>query len=149
MARYPYGLYSRRKTRTRMWIYVISALVVIVVVIGLIYGFFGKSGDETGKVTTGEDISGEIKPPVVEQSPLPPEPNLPEITTEPVFEPNSRTAVLIDEAMTLINAKPAKIIEARYMLNDLLPMPMSPGQLAFVKKQLSELADEWLFGRKI
>jgi len=58
-------------------------------------------------------------------------------------------AELIAEAMALLDAKPAKIIDARNRLNETLPMPMSRQQQALVKKQLSELADKWLFSRTI
>jgi len=51
--------------------------------------------------------------------------------------------------MELINTKPSKIIEARGILNDTLLMAMSQQQRAFVKQRLSELANEWLFSRKI
>jgi LysM repeat protein len=51
--------------------------------------------------------------------------------------------------MTYIDAKPARIIDARERLNETLPMPMSERQRALVKKQLSELADKWLFSRTI
>jgi LysM repeat protein len=72
-----------------------------------------------------------------------------EIAPEATLEPNPETAKLIAEAMALLDAKPAKIIEARDRLNETLPMPMSQQQQAFVKKQLSDLADKWLFGRKV
>jgi LysM repeat protein len=60
-----------------------------------------------------------------------------------------QAAALIAEAVSYIEAKPARIIDARDKLNDVLPQPMSEQQRAFVKKQLSELADKWLFSRTI
>jgi hypothetical protein len=77
------------------------------------------------------------------------EPNLSEISPEPTLEPNPQASKLIAEAMALLNAKPAKIIDVRDRLNETLPMPMSRQQQAFVKKQLSDLANEWLFSRTI
>jgi LysM repeat protein len=77
------------------------------------------------------------------------EPNLSEIAPEPTSEPNPQAAKLITEAMALLDAKPARIIDARDRLNETLPMPMSRQQRNIVKKQLSELADKWLFSRVI
>ena len=78
-----------------------------------------------------------------------PESGLLEITLEPLAEPNPKVDDLIAEAMALINGKPARIIEARDRLNEALPTSMSRQQREVVKEQLSKLADELLFSRKI
>ncbi|HUW20492.1 MAG TPA: L,D-transpeptidase family protein [Sedimentisphaerales bacterium] len=62
---------------------------------------------------------------------------------------NAQAAKLIDEALALLNANPPGIIKSRNLLNDVLPMPMSGQQREFVKKQLSWLADKWLFSRSV
>jgi len=64
-------------------------------------------------------------------------------------EPNPKVTELINEAVALINAKPSRIIEARDRLNELLPIPQSRRQRAFVKERLSELSNKWLFSRTI
>jgi LysM repeat protein len=51
--------------------------------------------------------------------------------------------------MTYIEAKPARIIDARERLNETLSLPMSEQQRAFIKGQLSDLSDKWLFSRMI
>jgi LysM repeat protein len=51
--------------------------------------------------------------------------------------------------MADINSKPARIIDARDKLNEILPMAISGQQRVFVKEQLSQLAKEWLFSPKI
>jgi LysM repeat protein len=56
---------------------------------------------------------------------------------------------LIDEAMSLINATPSKVIEARDRLNEAFSMPMNNVQRAVIKRKLSELADKWLFSRTV
>jgi len=56
---------------------------------------------------------------------------------------------MISDAMELLAAKPSRIIEARDRLNKALLVPMSSQQRMFVKERLSEIADEWLFSRKI
>jgi hypothetical protein len=158
MARHPVG--SRGGQRS--WIYIISALLVIVVAVAIIYGLgpFSKNKKEPGPVQFGPELTAEGLPrvnvpeanqitaprprPVVET-----EPNLPAIPPGPIGEPNERVSELIIEATALINAKPSKIIEARDKLNDALIMPMSAQQRALVRERLSELADNWLFSRTV
>ena len=155
MARYPWRSYSRRRDRTRRWIYNISVLLVIAVVIAFIYirHPFGKDKGETVETLIDTDVENETLPPAF--VPLAPrlevesEPNLSEIALGPTAEPNPKVAELTAEAMAFINAKPARIIDARDRLNEALSMPMSEQQLESVKEQLSELADKWLFSRTI
>ncbi|MFA7486161.1 MAG: L,D-transpeptidase family protein, partial [Phycisphaerae bacterium] len=52
---------------------------------------------------------------------------------------------MINEALALLNERPARVIEARDRLNELLPLEMTPQQRMLVKQQLSALADVWLF----
>ncbi len=139
MARYP----SRRRNRIRRWIYSISALLIIAVVIAFIYSQypFGKEEAVATSTDTGVAAKSETILPA-------PEPKLSEAAPEPTAEPNPKVAELIAEAMACIDAKPARIIEARDRLNETLPMRQSRHQQAFVKEQLSELADMWLFSRK-
>ena len=56
---------------------------------------------------------------------------------------------LIAEATELISEKPSRIVKARDKLNEALRMPISNQQRKFVKAQLSELADKWLFNRTV
>ncbi len=133
-----------RRSRNQRRIYIISALLIIAVLIAFIYGL-GSSGEEEGEIVQPV-IESEAK----EEIQLPePEPVLLEVAPEPTSEPNSQVAKLIADAMALVNTKPPKIIEARDRLNEVLPMPMSSRQQAVVKKQLSELADKWLFSRVV
>ncbi len=144
MARYPSSLHGRRRGRPLRRTYIISALLIIAVVVAFIYRPSGKNKDETGP-------EEEPNSPVVFIPPSPPapEPNLSDITPEPTSDPNPEATALIAEAMALMNAKPAKIIEARGILNDILLMPMTDRQRAFVKSRLSELADKWLFSKTV
>ena len=155
MALYPSIRSSRRKGRIRRWIYVVSVVLVIAVVIAFIYGYhpFGKSKDETAATLIDTKVEKEIVPPEFVPSkpvsPAEPESSLLKIVPGPAIEPDPRAAELIAEAVAFIDAKPSRIIDARDRLNEALPIPMSRQQQAFVKKQLSELADKWLFGRTI
>ncbi len=143
MARYPSSHRGRR--RSRRWIYITSALVIVAVVI--ILGYRRNKGEAAAvPIDTAPENETKLSVLVV---PVEPEPALLEIALEPTAKPNPQAAELIAEAMALVNAKPVRIIEARDRLNEALPMPMSEPQRAVVKKQLSELADKWLFSRTI
>ena len=162
MARYPIGSRERRRNRPRNQIYIILALLIVAVVVAFIYGprpFGGnKNRDEIYK-----DINDTNVPEVNETLPPAPklevEPNVSEVAPKPtvsvpkvvelIDDSNPEAAKLIAEAMEFISGKPAKIIDARVRLSEVLPMPMSDQQRAFVKDQLSVLADKWLFSRTI
>ena len=145
--------YGRPRSRTRNRIYIVSALLIIAVVVAFIYGThpFGKSKTQTPATSTDTDVWNEPEQPsVITPKPRPlPEPNLSKIAPKPTAQSNPEVDKLIAEAMLLINAKPGGIIEARDILNDALPMPMSPQQQELVKKQLLWLADKWLFSRSL
>ncbi len=85
--------------------------------------------------------------------PAMPEPNRPQIAAEPelteTIESNPQADVLIARAAGLIGQGTGGIIEARESLNQALRMPMGPRQREYVKAQLSELSNMWLFGRTI
>lgn len=168
----------RGRRRTINWIYIIPVLLIVAVAIAFHYGPFGKkqSTDKTAdiipeanmpevKQTTTERITKK-KPepePLLEslsEQPLEPvrepnlrevalKPNLPEIIPVPDVEPNPEAAKLIAEATALLGEKPGRIIEARSRLKEALRIPMSVQQRTFVKDQMSELADKWLFSREI
>ncbi|MHC4762457.1 MAG: L,D-transpeptidase family protein [Planctomycetota bacterium] len=66
------------------------------------------------------------------------------------MEPNLETEQLIAEALSLIDAQPPRVIDARDRLNEILhSMPLGTEQRARVKNRLSKLADMWLFSRRI
>lgn len=136
----------------RTWIYLISALLVVVVVVALIYGLglFGKSEQEPTGLLPDVNVPEANEAPAPRPRPqAPPEPNLRAIAPMPVGEPNSRVSELIVQAAALTGAKPPKIIEARDILNEAFGMPMNVQQRAFVKEQLAALAAKWLFSREV
>ncbi len=144
MARYFAKRRRGRRSRNQRRIYITSALLIIAVVVTFIYGHRPSGKDEAE--TTQELMESEAGD---EMLLIGPEPILSEIAPEPTSEPNSQVAKLIADAMVLVKAKPPNIIEARDRLNEVLPMPMSSYQQAAVKRQLSELADKWLFTRTV
>ena len=140
MARYSSSSYGRRKNRIRKWVYIISALVIILV-IAFIGGYppFSKDKSEPGAA---------VQAPPPELGPEA-EPKLQESSPEPTTEASPEVTELIAKVMADINSKPTRIIDARDKLNEALPMAMSSQQRAFVKEQLVQLANEWLFSPKI
>jgi len=132
------------------------------VVFVYIYSPLGNSESETIEPAVPLNVSPGLNVPVVNETPAiePPaqvqpdpgpvsEPSFIEIPSGPTVEPNPEADVLIKEAAALLSKTPAKIIEARDRLNMALRIPMSIEQRSFVKKNLSKLADKWLFGRTI
>jgi len=167
MALYTPNAYGRRRNRTRNAIYIISGLLVVGVVIAFKYGShpFGRSKVEepvpkpdvpaSTEPAPAPEPADEIPWPQVSQAEPEPEPEpqpKPEptrIVVEPAVRANPEVTNIINEALALINESPSKIIEARSMLNDALPRSMSQEQRDFIKKQLSWLADKWLFSRSV
>jgi len=93
-----------------------------------------------------------------------PEPNTPEVTAESesttwevtaeagsieAIQANPEADVLIAKAAGLIGQGTGGIVEARDSLNQAMRMPMGPKQREYVKAQLSELSNLWLFSRTI
>jgi LysM repeat protein len=129
-------------------------LLILAGVITFIYGRpFGKNEDESSVGLVNINVENKTKPSTVVPPKPPPkrivEPNISTITSEPTSEANPKVAELIDEAMALVDGKPAKIIEARDRFNDALSLPMNNVQRAVIKRKLSELADKWLFSRTV
>ena len=145
MARYSSRPFRRN---TRRWIYLITALLIFGVVT-LIYRSPGKNKGEVVDTLTGTNIEKSTTPAAAEPS-TEPVAVLAEHESSLATEPNAQTADLIAQAMQCLKAKPARIIEARDRLNDILQtLPMTKQQRQYIKQQMSKLADEWLFKRRI
>lgn len=147
MRRYRSSLFTKR--RSRKWVYVISVVLIIIAVKVFICGSkpavtLGKE-DEFRVFTSGAQTENSSALSV--SIPMP-EPNLRKISI-PTSESTPELTTLINEVMTYINTRPPRIIDARDKLNEILSMPMTGQQLAFVKGQLSELSEKWLFNGTI
>jgi LysM repeat protein len=165
MARYVSSGNIRRSGITRNRIYVISGLLVVGVLIAFIYGNhpFGRSGGEPMAMAPDVDEPAQLDPVVAVDEPAPepvqpdPEPlPQPPVEPEPTDVPSKpssasdpQVAQLIEEAVTALNAAPVRIIRARAVLNEALPLPMTDQQRQFIKDQLSALADQWLFNKSV
>ncbi len=66
---------------------------------------------------------------------------------DPLSESYTKAGAVIKEAKALI--KKNEVIKAREMLNELLGEKITKEQRAFIKKQLSLLADIWLFSGRV
>jgi len=138
MAQYSYG--SRRAMRRR-WIYALVSTVIVLGVLAFIFHFppFGgrkgasKLSLEEKRAAMTEGSGGAAGASEAERT----------------FRPNPASAELVNQAVKILAEDPPRIIEARQMLNNALPMLQSKPQQDFVKGKLSELADEWLFSRTI
>jgi len=153
-------------------------LLVIALVVVLIYGPRPSGKNEEQHVETSPEpeavttyASEESKAPVVETLPEPekvtteepvdvqpvqtlaaktkPQFDLISVPPKPTTDADLKVAVVIAEAMELVNAKPSKVIQARERLNDALLMCKDRRQQAFVKHQLSKLAEQWLFSKSL
>ncbi len=176
MARHPFGPLARRRARNRT--FTVLALLVVVVVIAFMYGPFGADAEDENNPLDSSYPAGSntdvnetvvfeqpepnesatiVPPPEVVAMPEPgivtPELNVPEIAAEPelgeTVESNPEADVLIAKAAGLIGQGTGGIIEARDSLNRALRMPMSPKQREYVKAQLTELSNIWLFSRTV
>ncbi|MHC4167627.1 MAG: L,D-transpeptidase family protein [Planctomycetota bacterium] len=104
-------------------------------------------------VTIGPEPNSVVPDPQPEIQPAIAEPNLPPVAFQPepglTVEPNPEADVLIAEAAALIDQGTSGHLEARGILNQALRMPLNVKQKEYVKAQLSELANRWLFSRTI
>jgi len=112
---------------------------------------------EPEPVRLPERLPEPIPEPIPERIPEP-EPKLPVVETKPDWPdiapvrdiaPNSEAASLIAEAEALLSEKPERIIEARTKLTEVFRMPLNKKQREYVKEQLRDLSDKWLFSKTI
>ncbi len=152
MARYPYRRFSLQR-----WIYVIVVIIIIGIIVGIVISR-DKQNPNPSPVTPLTDTTvQQVTPERV--STLPPEtPSMlvpveePEIAHSQVdvsAEPNDRIAIAISAVEQMLNDNPSNVIEARDRLNELLPLTMSPQQRQAIKALMSQLSEQWLFGRTV
>jgi lipoprotein-anchoring transpeptidase ErfK/SrfK len=159
MARHPSNPETARRARNSTYI-VILTLLLIAAVIVFTYGTFSRNKAKSIDISLSPDTNIDVNVAQVNETtallPLTrqePEPNLIEVVPVaplgPTVEHNPDAAELITDATALLSGESSGIIEARDRLNEVLRMPMSPQQRAFVKDQLSALAYKWLFSRTV
>jgi hypothetical protein len=161
MAVYPSSAFDRSRARLLQISAVIAVLILAAAAI--VYVYYRRQGVEPAPViqtTTPQPapLQGTAPQPAAlqpvasdtnkSQVALPPA-TMPAIVAEPNADPNGVVANRITEALAMLNQQPAKVIEARDRLNELLPLCASEPQRVFVKERLSGLAEQWLFSAKI
>jgi len=152
MALYPSSSFGGQKPPSQKGTYIIiSSILIIAVAVLLFYNPFGKEKGEADKplaASAGSKMPASVSSTKTGQKSAS-ETFKTAAAGAPTFvpEPNSSVDRRIDEAMACLNANPPKIIEARDRLNEVLPMIANPQKRAFVKEQLSNLADKWLFSK--
>ena len=117
---------SYQRTRSKGWFYFILILIIIAAAVLLMYNY-KRRPEKTVEEPVAEEIVVEMQ---VKET-----------------EPNEQAGKLIFEAMECINSKPAKIIKARDILNESLPLCDNHQQESFVKSELSKLSEQWLFSK--
>ncbi len=159
MARYSSHTYGNRTGQARKWIYIILTLSILAGGIFFVFGDFRKSKPETEQASGDNVIAEQESPPEVYEIEQPsPQPSqtsedsslgIADGNFETKAEPDPKVAKIITEATNYLAEQPAKIIDARNKLNDALLLPMSQQQRAFIKEQLSQLSEQWLFSKRI
>jgi len=169
-----FGPRAGRRNRNR--VYSVLAVLVIFVIFAYIYGPFGNSDSESlesptpmhadtnvrlsdeGRTpeinnnttvessTASVESRNEARPEPIRETSIP---SREEVSTESIINPNTEVGALINEAKKLLNQTPGGIIEARDKFNKALRMSVSDREKADIKKQMSELADKWLFSKTV
>lgn len=166
MAQIPAGSYGSQSSKIRILMYVAITIVVITIMAVAVYlrgkaqekqmqepvaaSPVGQQPSQTGAPEA--NAAAKPAPAAVTNTGAAPAASVPQGlapagTPAAMGEPNQHQ--LIEEAMSLLN-QPGnqKIIEARDRLNELLPM-LQGQERAFVKEQLGQLAERWLFSKQI
>jgi LysM repeat protein len=159
MAQFPAGSYGNQSSKIRILMY-IGLTVVVIAIIAVAVFLRGRAQESKTKgpvavnpIGQGQNPAEAIatakpaEPAVTNIEPTPATPAAGTTSPATVGEPNQQ--LLIAQAMSLLNQPGGqKIIEARDQLNELLPM-LQGAQRAFVKEQLAQLSEKWLFSKQV
>ncbi len=146
MARYPSR--SPRSSRNT-GLFAGVAVVVILGALSLAYYFFVKGGEDNSEIPGDyQTVEDDANVPVI----LEEQENAPNLADRPEPEEagvNTTVHQIVEQARSLLDEKPGKIIEARDLLNEALQISDRPDQQKQIKQQLSELSEKWLFSPRI
>jgi LysM repeat protein len=167
MAQFPTGTYGNQSSKIRILMY-IGAAAVLVVIIAVAVFLRGRAqeGQTQGPVAVNPIGQGQSQaqadatdkpaaPATINTEAAPASASSPQAATPAAVtpapanlgEPNQQ--LLVEQAMSLLNQPGGqKTIEARDRLNELLPV-LQGAQRAFVKEQLSQLSERWLFSKQV
>ncbi len=146
--------YQAEKSRNRNILIFAVLLIIAGVIIGLVLRN-RQAGEEKAEPNSPPDDSqvvaaNDVQPakpePVADEGPsLPPT----EIVVDDNTPANPAATELVGEAITLMASNPPKFMAARDKLNEALKLQMNATQRAFIKDQLSPMAEKWLFSRDV
>ncbi len=172
MARYSYGKRKKKKG-------LLSYILLIVIVCGGLFvvikkPFFGNDEkDDTNQAETKKmpSRSPDAKSATTDQSQkkaevtrdaravrdmpktepelVTPIPDVTKIDYSPSDNDDPKVTGKIEEALKYIDMEPARVIEARNLLNEAMYMQASAKQKNIIKQHLTQLAEQWLFSNKI
>jgi hypothetical protein len=147
MAVYPGGFNEQRATRFRTIIYIVIIIIVLSIASAVGYVWVSRQKGEEQSQETPEQTMEAVE--AVEQSAVSVEAQPEQNAVTPVAAaPDTNVAVLVAEAMRLVSQQPAKVIEARDRLNELLPMTQGQ-QRESIKEQMAALSEKWLFSNTV
>jgi len=176
MAQFPVGSYGNQASKIRLLMY-IGLTVVVIGIIAVAVFLRGQTQEvQTQGPVAVNPIGQEQKPAQEIATDKPAEPAVTSIEPTPDSTPDKNIRgqtnspqeeipatdtpglaameepdhqKLIDEALALLNQPGVqKTIEARDRLNELLPI-LQGSQNVFVKEQLAQLSERWLFGKQV
>lgn len=127
--------------------YVVLGLVIIA---AGIFIFYPRHKNKVAEPNTVSQTQAPVQSPVqqpTQQLGQTQQPTQSKPVTPPANSTNTQAAALIATAQQNIND--GKILQARNTLNDVLNMSLDPSTRELVKKQMTDLADQWLFTRVI
>ncbi|MCE5340217.1 MAG: L,D-transpeptidase family protein [Planctomycetaceae bacterium] len=137
--------YGNNKSKVFVY-YVVIGLVIIAAAIFIFYPHKkNKQQDETPVTLPPEQQTQPAQTQPVQPSQNTVAPGTP--ITPPANSTNPRAAAMLADAQNCINA--GKVITARNTLNDVLNMQLDSSTRDIVKRQMTELANQWLFTRVI
>lgn len=133
-----------RPNRNRNIIYYAAAAIIIAVTAFFFFPF-GSRKNTNEKITS--PVQQTPQQTIPQQQTGNTSPDKTGITVDVNISGNPRVAALLKDAQYCIAE--GKIITARNTLNDILNMSLDPSVREMVKKQLTGLAEQWLFSRTI
>ena len=148
MANYYSSSYTKRRGKRRKLLSLTLTLLIILGVKLVIHNYNPASSIGNDESKTPSTCSNREDTVVISASETFKKPDLaplPDITSLPKPLVSSD----IEEVTAYLDTKPLQIIEARDRLNQMLSSSVNENQHTFVKSQLSNLAQKWLFSRTV
>jgi hypothetical protein len=171
MAQFPAGSYGNQSSKIRVLMYIGAAAIIVVILAVAVYlrgraqesqtqgpvavNPIGQPQPPQAGATEANAVTKPVSPAGTNTGPAPGSTSSPQAvmpaagTPGPAAMGEANQQQLVEQAMSLLNQPGGqKIIEARDRLNELLPM-LQGQERAFVKEQLAQLSERWLFTKQV